>query len=568
MKKSKTLIKTILTLFIFFSISIAADKSYKILSTDIQTTINNDGTINFVETREFSFKGDFTFVYQVIPKRGFNKIYDIQVSENGVAYLNKDTKQDGTFLIDERKNSYRIYLYHNSSNENKKFTVKYTLENPFTIGEKDSQFYWIYLSDRWDKRPGDLYITQKFSSKIQESDIIYDIEYPSNSNKYEFNTDNSSFSFISSEFSSNNEMKLRTIFPSSYFVNVKMNNENFSLAKLEEKKRNKEIVQYFIVFLVLFSTVSFIGYYRKNLKKFKLDIDENKQFKSFPSDHHPVVINGLIYREMTLGPTGFGILSTLFELGSLKKLSIEVIEKGKWFKSKRLKVTIHNTDMDDVQSSFARLLLTRLRKFGKKTTFKDVFSEFQMRSHKWKKLKTEELSRNGWVDTSGSDEKYRLSIIQFLIVGVIIAFSIIFKTFIGFLSILPFIFFLSTLLGSRLTKEGQSFYNQWGLFIHQLSENKIDVKHFDPELLLQYCVALGVQPDSLKKIVENVEYQHDGSYMWMYQGSVSDVGSVASIVSDIATTGTTVSAAYGGDGGGGAGGGGGGAGGGGGGGAG
>ena len=568
MIKSKTLIKTILTLFIFFSISIAADKSYKILSTDIQTTINNDGTINFVETREFSFKGDFTFVYQDIPKRGFDKIYDIQVSENGVAYLNRDTKQDGTFLIDERKNSYRIYLYHNSSNENKKFTVKYNLENPFTIGGKDSQFYWIYLSDRWDKRPGDLYITQKFSSEIQENDIIYDIVYPSNSSKYEFNTDNSSFSFFSSEFSRNNEMKLRTIFPSSYFVNVKVNNENFSLANLEEKKRNKDLVQYFIAFLVLFSTVSFISYYRRNLKKFKLNIDENQQFKSFPSDHHPVVVNGLIYRELTLGPTGSGILSTLFELGSLKKISIEVIEKGKWFfKSKRLKVTIHNTDMDEVQSSFARLLLTRLRKFGKKTTFLDVFSEFQMRSHKWTKLKTEELSRNGWVDTSGSDEKYRLSIIQFLIVGIIIAFSIIFKTFIGFLSILPFTFFLSTLLGSRLTKEGQSLYNQWGLFIHQLSENKIDVKHFDPELLLQYCVALGVQPDSLKKVVENVEYQHDGSYMWMYQGSVSDVGSVASIVSDIATTGTTVSAAYGGDGGGGAGGGGGGAGGGGGGGA-
>ena len=555
MKRSRTLIKTILTLFIFFSISIAADKSYKILSTDIQTTINNDGTVNFVETREFSFKGDFTFVYQVIPKRGFDKIYDIQVSENGVAYLNKNTKQDGTFLIDERKNSYRIYLYHNSSNENKKFTVKYTLENPFTVGEKDSQFYWIYLSDRWDKRPGDLYITQKFSSDIQDNDIIYDIEYPSNSDKYEFNTDNSSLSFSSSDFSSSTEMKLRTIFPSSYFVNVKMNDENFSLAKLEEKKRNKELVQYFIGFLVVFSMVSFISFYRRNLKKFKLDIDENQQFTSFPSDHHPVVINGLIYRELTLGPTGSGILSTLFELGSLKKISIEVIEKGKWFfKSKRLKVTVHNTNMDEVKSSFAKLLLTRLRKFGKNTTFKDVFSEFQMRSYKWKKLKTEELSKNGWVDTSGADEKYRLAIIQFLIMGVVIAFSIIFKTFIGFLSILTFTFFLSTIFGSRLTKEGQLLYDQWGLFVHQLSENEIDVKHFDPELLLQYCVALGVQPDSLKKVVENVEHQHDSSYMWMYYGSSSDIGSVASIVSDIATTGTTVSAAYGGGGGGGGGG--------------
>ena len=148
---------------------------------------------------------------------------------------------------------------------------------------------------------------------------------------------------------------------------------------------------------------------------------------------------------------------------------------------------------------------------------------------------TEELSRNGWVDTSGADEKYRLAIIQFLIMGVIIAFSIIFKTFIGFLSILTFTFFLSTIFGSRLTKEGQLLYDQWGLFVHQLSENEIDVKHFDPERLLQYCVALGVQPDSLKKVVENVEHQHDSSYMWMYYGSSSDIGSVASIVSDIAT---------------------------------
>ena len=557
MKKSKSLVKTILTLFIFFSISIAAEKSYKILSTDIQTTINNDGTINFVETREFSFKGDFTFVYQVIPKRGFDKIYDIQVSENGVAYLNKDTKQDGTFLIDERKNSYRIYLYHNSSNESKKFTVKYTLKNPFTVGEKDSQFYWIYLSDRWDKRPGDLYITQKFSSEIQENDIIYDIVYPSNSDKYEFNTDNSSFSFFSSDFSSNNEMKLRTIFPSSYFINVKMNDENFSLANLEEKKRNKELVQYFIGFLALFSMVSFISYYRRNLKKFKLEIDENQQFTSFPSDHHPVVINGLIYRELTLGPTGYGILSTLFELASLKKLSIEVIEKGKWFKSKRLKVIVHNTDMDEVQSSFAKLLLTRLRKFGKNTTFKDVFNEFQMRSYKWKKLKEEELSRNGWVDTSGSDEKYRLSIIQFLIIGVIIAFSITFKTFIGFISILPLIFFLSILMGSRLTKEGQLLFNQWGLFYSQLSENKVNVSHFDADLLLQYCLALGVQPKSLESVIKRIEDENDSAFVWMYhQGGSSGTSSMASIISDVAATGTTISASYGGDGGGGAGGGG------------
>ena len=561
-------LKKLFTILIFGCYIIAADKSYKIVSTDIQSFIKQDGSIDFIENREFDFTGSYTYVYQDIPKKGFDQIYDIQVSANNIPFINSDSKEAGTFIIQERNSYYRIYLYHKSQDETKLFTVKYSLRQPFTVGPNDSQFYWIYLSDKWDKRPGSLAISQTFVSQISEKDITYQLERPSSSKDYTLNIDGSTLSFRSNDFSSSTEMKLRTIFPSSYFVDVEINNENFSLAALEEKKRNKELVQYFIGFLALFSIVSFISYYRRNLKKFKLDIDENQQFTSFPSDHHPVVINGLIYRELTLGPTGYGILSTLFELASLKKLSIEVIEKGKWFKSKRLKVTVHNTDMDEVQSSFATLLLTRLRKFGKNTTFKDVFSEFQMRSYKWKKLKEEELSRNGWVDTSGSDEKYRLSIIQFIIICVIIAFSIIFKTLLGFIATLPLIFFLSILMGSRLTKEGQLLFNKWAVFSSQLSENKVDVTHFDADLLLQYCLALGVQPKSLESVIKRIEDENDGAFIWMYhQGAYSSTSSIASVVSDIATTGTTISASYGGDGGGGAGAGGGGAGGGGGGGA-
>ena len=547
-------LKKLFTILLFACFIIAADKSYKITSTDIKSFIKQDGTIDFIEKREFDFTGSFTYVYQDIPKRGFDQIYDIQVSANDVPFINADTKEAGTFIIQEKNNYYRIYLYHKSQDEKKLFTVKYSLRQPFTIGPNDSQFYWIYLSDKWDKKPGSLAITQTFLSPISEEDITYQLERPSSSKEYTLNIDGRILSFRSDDFSGNTEMRLRTIFPSSYFDNIQITDKNFSLAKLEEQKRNKELVQYFIGFLALFSMVSFISYYRRNLKKFKLDIDENQQFNSFPSDHHPVVINGLIYRELTLGPTGGGILATLFELASLKKLSIEVIEKGKWFKSKRLKVTVHNTDMDDIQNSFAKLLLTRLRKFGKNTTFKNMFHDFQMRSSEWKALKKEELTYNNWLDMSGSDEKFRLSIIQLLIMGVIITFSIIFKTFIGFISILPFTFFLIVLLSSRLTKEGQLLFNQWGLFYSQLSENKVDVSHFDADLLLQYCLALGVQPKSLESIIKRIEDDNDSAFVWIYNGGVfSSTSSMASIISDIATTGTTISASYGGDGGGGGG---------------
>ena len=189
--------KIFLTLLFVISSLIASEKSYKIISTDIQAVINKNGTVDLSETREFNFIGDFTFVYQDIPKRGFDQLFDIQVIENTKNFfINEESKEPGTFLIDERESFFRIYLYHKSSNEVKKFTIKYKLKNPFTVGKDDSQFYWIYLSDRWDKKPGNLSISQSFAGKTFKEDIYFNLEKPSNSEKYELTIQESSFNLL------------------------------------------------------------------------------------------------------------------------------------------------------------------------------------------------------------------------------------------------------------------------------------------------------------------------------------------------------------------------------------
>ena len=68
-------------------------------------------------------------------------------------------------------------------------------------------------------------------------------------------------------------------------------------------------------------------------------------------------------------------------------------------------------------SSFAKLLLKRMKKFGSETSFRDVFSDFSLLSSDWKSLKEEEVYGRGWVDMSYQDEKYRLAILQFLILN-------------------------------------------------------------------------------------------------------------------------------------------------------
>ncbi len=115
-------------------------------------------------------------------------------------------------------------------------------------------------------------------------------------------------------------------------------------------------------------------------------------------------------------------------------------------------------------------------------------------------------------------------------------------------------FFIIIIASSRLTKEGQLLYNQWGLFMSKLKKGKIDIKKFDPDLMLQYCLALGTQPEELKSIIKNIESEHTDGFLWIgNRGDTSSFSSAASMVSDIASTGTTISASFAGDGGGGGG---------------
>ena len=175
----------LITLFLFISFALAQSKSYQILETNITSNILKSGIVDIEETRTFKFNGPFSYVFRDIKKSGYDYIYDIQVFEGEKSYLNTNKEESGNFRIESRNNFYRIYWYHQSIDEEKTFTIKYKINNPFTIGKTDAQFYWIYLDDGFEKKPGKLEIIQKFDSSIDRSEINYIVEKPRRKNKYE-----------------------------------------------------------------------------------------------------------------------------------------------------------------------------------------------------------------------------------------------------------------------------------------------------------------------------------------------------------------------------------------------
>ena len=544
-------------LYLLLSITFlqAESKSYKILSTTIESNILKEGIVEIQETRVFSFKGTYSFVYRDIRKKGYDQLYDIQVFEGDKPYLNTETEEEGNFRIESRDKYYRIYWYHSSIDEDKTFTLKYKLKNPFTVGKTDAQFRWVYLDDKFDKRPGKLNLTQKFDGDIDTNTLYYSVEQPIRSKKYESSIkENGLFELYSDTFTGNTVLQLRTIFPTSYLSNLSINNAEFSLAGLLLQEKNQRTVSYGVIAMALLSLLFGISFIRKYLIEQKISIDDNQNFTEFPSNHHPVLIGWLIWRYPSVSP--FGILATLFELASKKKVHLETVESGKWiFKSKKLKVDVINPDTSDLSNSFSKLLLDRILTIGTNTYFSKIWQKYSFSNSKWNQNRAKEIKKLEWIDTSGDQERGNAKSLQIILFFSIIGLGIFYKTFWAFLSIIPSILFLIILMGSRLSKKGRELHLRWHAFGDALQENKLNIQDFDPDLLLQYCIIMGMQGEKLKYVIDQVNIDGGHAYIWYGGGTPSDISSIATGITDIATTGTSISASYGGDGGGGGGGG-------------
>ena len=549
--------KTSITLFLLLSFIFSQGKSYEILETNIVSNILKEGIVEIEETRVFSFKGNYSFVYRDIRKKGYDQLYDIQVFEGEKPYLNTEKEEAGNFRIESRDKYYRIYWYHSSVNEEKTFTLKYKLKNPFTIGKTDAQFRWVYLDDKFDKRPGRLSLIQKFDGDIDTNTLYYSIEQPIRSKKYEsIIKENGIFTLHSDSFSGNNVLQLRTIFPASYLSNSSINNEEFSLAGLLLEERNQRMAIYGIITLALLSLLFGISFIRRYLNEHDVSIDKNQNFTEFPSNHHPVLVGWVIWRYPSVSP--FGILATLFELASKKKVYLETVESGKWiFKSKKLKVKVLDSNTSDLSNSFSKLLLDRILTIGTDTYFSKIWQKYTFSQSKWNKNRSKEIEKLGWVDTAGDEERFNVKFLQIILSFLIIGLSIFYGIFLGvFFAIIPSIMLIPIFFASRLSKEGAKLNLQWHAFGDALQENKLNIKDFDPDLLLQYCIIMGLQGEQLKNIISQAHVDGGHPYVWFGGDTASSISSITGGIADIAATGTTISASYGGGGGGGAGGGG------------
>lgn len=133
-------------------------KSYSLPSTNIEATLNADGSMNVVQEREYDFSGDYTLATIDLGTLPQNSTLTLEsASINGVV-LNEVEFQPSwrsyggpgvsCYSFDKDKN--KIYFFGSYSNEKVKFALSYNITNCINVYSDVAEFYWKFVGAGWE----------------------------------------------------------------------------------------------------------------------------------------------------------------------------------------------------------------------------------------------------------------------------------------------------------------------------------------------------------------------------------------------------------------------------------
>ena len=548
-------------IYVVLITSIVFGKSYTIDNIEIQSTIGKDGIVRIIEKRTFTFKGSFTYVYQIIKTKNFKEIFDIQVSENGRYYINDKSSDPYTFKIIPSKKSIKIRWYHHSKDETKEFIVSYKLRDAIRIGPEDAQFHWTYVGSDWKKNANQLRIEQQFEEEILKKVIWFEATGVKQEN-INFSYSDNKLTLVTGRVSKERNIRINTIFPSSYFEVLNINDKNFSRSSyfdvLEEKDKKSSLSDILSIIVIIFSIFWFFVRLVKYGKAYKIET-KNIEIDNiqWPTDHHPALVS---YFYSGQEVTGHAILATLMRLGQKGCISLKEIEttKKSFFgikKKKNLQILKGDSPPYPNLVHWDKILLEQVNNclYDGDNTLDKLFSSLSNNStftSSWKKEIKRHIIKNQWKDSPPLFSSFIFLFGHLLMIGLEV------YMFNGFYSVMAILILL--ILGivgafamSRLSIEAKGYQKNWKTMHSFIKRKKIPKNHhLDMNDLLQYSIVIDAV-SGLKKILKNYEPKIEDTFIWFVaaDGGSMNVDTFSSSITSMIDTGAAMSAGFGGDGG-------------------
>ena len=551
-----------LAIYVALITTIVFGKSYTIDNVEIQSTIGKDGIVQITEKRTFTFKGSFTYAYQIIDKKNFKEIFDIQVSENGRDYINDKSSDPYTFKIIPSKKSIKIRWYHHSKDVTKEFVVSYKLKDAIRIGPEDAQFHWIYLGSDWDKSANQLRIEQRFEEEISNKEIWFEATGIKQEN-INISYSGNKLSLATGRVSHERKVRINTIFPSSYFSVLNVNDKNFSRSShfgdIEQKEKKSSLSNIISITVIICSIFWLIARYLKHGRAYKIETENiDPDNVQWPTEHHPALVS---YFYSGQEVTGHAILATLMRLGQKGCITVKEIEttKKSFFRTKKKKnIQISKKDSSPHSNldHWDKILLEQVNDCLNKgeNTLDKLFTSLSNDStfmSSWKKEVKRNIKKNHWKDSPPLFGSFIFLFGHLLMIGLEVY---MFNGPVSFIAIciLLGMGIVGAFAMSRLSIEAKRYQKSWKTMHSFIKRKKLPQNHhLDMNELLQYSIVIDAV-SGLKKILKNYKSDHSDSFIWYFGGS--DDGSMnmdnfSSSISSMVDTGTAMSAGFAGDGG-------------------
>ena len=136
-------ILSLLLLAVFPASGLTQEKSYYWPRFDVEITINKDGTFRVVETQTLDFTtGTFHYGYRNIDLSRVERITDVQVWGDGVAYRQAEGEDPGSFHTERKSGDLYIYWYFEPTHGEHTYVISYVVHGGLRYYDEGDQLWW------------------------------------------------------------------------------------------------------------------------------------------------------------------------------------------------------------------------------------------------------------------------------------------------------------------------------------------------------------------------------------------------------------------------------------------
>ncbi|MCW9706701.1 DUF2207 domain-containing protein [Fodinibius salsisoli] len=537
-------------------------KSYEIPSIRVEVSIQSDGSIQITEYRTYEFEDSFSWADYRLPLEGYSSIGNIRVAEEHQPYTNSNSEKPGTFRVQRSDEEIRVQWFYNADDEQRTFSISYTLEGAIVIGPEWSEFFWNYISSNREKDTDSLDIQLQLPQSVGTDSIFSWTRGPQS--KISLINSTEGYQLTAANLDEEESVKIRAIFPRSVFdqqlvsvtdpdytlVSAREDEKEHQQALAEQQRKDARFAHYGRQLMIITSLLSigfFLFFYRKFGKRHSANHISATETIMVPGRLEPAVAGWLLQGKTI---SSLHLMATLLDLARRKYFVIEEKEPEKgWFGSEEQQFEVKETDatpsdeLTEWEANLKNFVKEQIAKGNQQID--QLFSRSSYQASKWfsdwKTQLNDYCEAQEWYDAQSYKGVYANIAVQvLLLIGSVIA-----TIWAGAIGVVPILITLGLMAGSagiiRRTPEGEATYKRWKAYkagLKNAERYSIGSDLLDKHAI--YSVAFGLSEKEIKTMISRNE-DPSSAFIWfvIYPNSIHSSSNFARAFSSLTASGAT-----------------------------